>query len=185
MAQSLDFAQLYKRLDEADERLSRPLDPAAQQALLEKRAHTVARKVEHEQVDELSVLGFTLGEERYAVKVHDVEMVLTAKRLAPLAGAPRFVLGAAVVRSRIVPVLDLRHLLGRAGRSASDLTGIVAVAVGEERFALAVEHVEGQLDLPKSTLGPPPPGPYLHVGADQRAILDLSRLLEQAAREGQ
>ena len=185
MAKSLDFAQLYQRLDEADARLSRPLDTNAERALLEQRARDVARKVEHEHVEALSVLGFTLGEERYAVKVTDVEMVLTAKRLAPLSGAPRHVLGAAVVRSRIVPVLDLRHLLGRAGRSASDLTGIVAVSVGEERFALAVEHVEGQLDLPKSSLGPPPPGPYLHVGADQRAVLDLPRLLEQAAREGQ
>src|SRR3954451_19238369 len=111
----VDFQELYRRLEDAESRLSRPLDAHAQRNLLDKRTAEIARKAEREKPDELSVLGFHLGQERYAVRTEDVEQVMTSRGLSALAGPPRHVGGAAVVRSRIVPVLDLRHLLGRTG----------------------------------------------------------------------
>ena len=184
MQAAVDFQALYRRLAEAEARLSRPLDEAAREALLQRRALEVGRQAKAQPLDTLSVLGFTLGQERYAVRMQEVEQVLSSRQLWPLAGAPRHVLGAAMVHARIVPVLDLRQLLGRAGGSASDLTTLLAVTVNGEHVALAVEEMQGQFELPRASLGPPPSGPYLHVDAERRAVLDLERLVQQASGNG-
>ncbi|MFP2934810.1 chemotaxis protein CheW, partial [Pyxidicoccus sp. 3LG] len=124
----------------------------------------------------LSVLAFQVGGERYAVRIEHVDHVLEARGLASLPGAPRHVMGALLSRSRIVPVLDLRQLLGLEGGGMSDLGKVVVVEVGEESFGLAAENVEGRKELPKGDLSQPPPGPFLFLTQDRLTVLDLEQL---------
>jgi len=117
-----------------------------------------------------------VGGERYAVPIAEVDEVLEIKGLFPLLGAPRQLLGAIVARSRLIPVLDLRQLLGLEGGGMSDLTRVVAVGRGDELFGLAVEEVEGKLELRAEGWQRPLAGPFVHVTADRLAVLDLARL---------
>ncbi|MCP3101738.1 chemotaxis protein CheW [Myxococcus sp. K15C18031901] len=138
------------------------------------RALAESRHETHQEV--LSVLAFQVGGERYAVLIQDVDHIIEARGISPLPGAPRHVIGALASRSRVVPVLDLRQLLGLEGGGMSDLGKIVVVEVGEECFGLAAETVEGRKELPKSELSQPPPGPFLFLTPDRLTVLELEQL---------
>jgi len=179
----LRFEELYKRLDEAESSLTRDVDasPEQRKAILSSRAKALAGERVREQAEKISLLSFKGGGERYAVTIDEVDEVLEIKGLSPLLGTPRQVLGALVARSRVVPVLDLRLLLGLEGGGMSDLTKVVVVGKSEDLFGLAVEEIEGKLELPKAGWVRPGTGPFQHVTADRLAVLDLSMLGEPGA----
>ncbi|MBI5684194.1 MAG: purine-binding chemotaxis protein CheW [Verrucomicrobia bacterium] len=100
----------------------------------------------------------------------------------PVANAPAFVSGAAVVRGEALPVVDLGSLLGA---SAGKPARFVVVRAGERKVVLAVEAVVGIHELPGGTLAGVPPllsqaeaGIITAIGSlDQELLLVL-----QAAR---
>jgi purine-binding chemotaxis protein CheW len=122
------------------------------------------------------VLAFQVGGERYAVPIEQVDHVLESRGLCSLPGAPRHVLGALVSRSRVVPVLDLRQLLGLEGGGMSDLGKVVVVDVAGDGFGIAAEVVDGRQELLRSTLSQPPSGPFLFLTSDRLTVLDVTQL---------
>jgi purine-binding chemotaxis protein CheW len=146
------------------------------QRVLEERARAVAgaRHAPREEGDR--VLVFRVGGERFAVELGAVSLVLEASAIGGLVGAPPWLLGAALARSRLVPVLDLRQLLGLQGGGLSDLTRIVVVEHGGEEFGLAAEVLEGERSVQRDEVSPASSGPFRGVTADRTALLDLARL---------
>ena len=174
----INYATLRRQLDEAHALLqgTQAVSLEKRREVLGARARALAESRNEEHQEVVSVLAFQVGGERYAVRIEHVDHVLEARGLASLPGAPRHVLGALVSRSRIVPVLDLRQLLGLEGGGMSDLGKVVVVEVGEESFGLAAEGVEGRKELPSSELSQPPPGPFLFLTPDRLTVLDLELL---------
>jgi purine-binding chemotaxis protein CheW len=165
---------------------TRAADPAAteegSEAILRERARELALAREEERADVRVILPFEVAGDRYAVEVIRVHQVLDASRVYPLLGAPRGVIGAIVGRTRPVPVLDLRSLLGLEGGGLSDLQRVVVVDDEGDLFGLAVERVGRRVEVPLSDLRAPEAGPFAWVTPDRRAVLDPSRL-GVAARE--
>lgn len=156
--------------------------PERRARILEERARAVARVREESHTGGLPVLAFRVGGERYAVEVRSVFHVVDAAGLTPLPATPPWVLGAIVARTRVVPVLDIRALLGLEGGGMSDLSKVLVLEDGEDLFGLAVEELEGRVDLEEATLSAPPAGPFSRIAPDRLAILDLSRLGAPGAR---
>ncbi len=145
--------------------------------ILAERAQAIAAARGKVQEESLTVLAFRVGAERYAIQAEEVAQVIEIKGLSGLIGSPPWLLGAMLARSRIVPVLDLRHLIGLEGGGLSDLTRVLVLDQDGDVFGLAIESVEGQLAIPVRRLADPPPsGPFLWIGPDRLAILDLARL---------
>lgn len=158
------------------ERWGLAVTPEKRREVLRARARVLAVSRTQARPAIITVLAFQVGGERYAVPIERVEHVLEARGLCPLPGAPRYVLGALVSRSRVVPVLDLRQLLGLEGGGMSDLAKVIVLEVGEEAFGLAAEVVDGRQELLRSDLSQPPPGPFLHLTSDRLTVLDLEQL---------
>ncbi|HEY3450486.1 MAG TPA: chemotaxis protein CheW [Myxococcales bacterium] len=179
------FDELYRRLEEAERTLSRGAErtPEERSKVLSERAQALSSAREREKADRqvLEVVAFRVGGERYGVPIEKVDEILEIRGLCPLMGAPRHVLGALVARSRVLPVLDLRQMLGLEGGGMSDLTKVVALAEGEELLGLAVEEVEGKLELPRAQGATPVAGPFLFVTADRLAVLDLTQLVDPSS----
>ncbi len=157
---------------------------AKRRRILDERARALAPSRSETAVESVPVLVFNVGGERYAVHVTAVFQVLDARGLYPLPGAPPWLLGAMVARTRVVPVLDLRQLLGLSGGGLSDLGQVVVVEHQGEAFGLAAESLEGRADVPKTGLGAPVDGPFTWVAPDRLALLDLGKLGAPAARGG-
>ncbi len=150
--------------------------------ILQERAAAVARAREEGRVEGMPVLAFKVGGERYAVEVGTVFQVVDAAGLTPLPATPAWVLGAILARTRVVPVIDLRALLGLQGGGMSDLSKVVVLEDGGELFGLAVEELEGRIDLEREALATSSDGPFSWIAPDRLAVLDLSRLGAPAAR---
>ncbi len=152
--------------------------------ILDERARTIAAVRQEASVETIPVLAFRVGGERYAVEVNAVFQVLDMRGLNALPGAPPWLLGATVARTRVVPVLDLRQLLGLSGGGLSDLGHVVVVEHMGEAFGLAAESLEGRVEVPRTGLGAAAEGPFEWVASDRLALLDLGKLAAPSARGG-
>ena len=127
--------------------------------LLHARAEALALRRDHARVETVALVGFRVGGEPWAFRLEHAREVLELGKLAPLPGVGRYVLGATATRAAIVPVIDLRQLLGLATGGMVDLPWILVIDGPSGAFGLAAEEVEGRLDVPAAALGPPPPDP--------------------------
>lgn len=176
-AGGVDFAALHRRLDEAEARLAGDGGSAEQRRdILAGRARLIAASRQAPRVESQPVLAFRVGGERYAVAVEAVSQVLEARGLQPLVAAPSWLLGAMVARTRVVPVLDLRQLLGLPGGGMIDLGKVIVVEHEGEAFGIAAEALEGRLEVPREGLAAGTGGPFVWVAPDRLALLDLGVL---------
>jgi purine-binding chemotaxis protein CheW len=177
----VDFDALHRRLDEAEARLAGDAGgEVRRREVLEARALAIAGSREVVRPESEAVLAFAVGGERYAVAVEAVSQVLEARGLQPLVASPPWLLGAMVARTRVVPVLDLRQLLGLAG-GMGDLGKVIVVEHQGEAFGIAAEALEGRLEVVRSGLAPATTGPFHWVAPDRLALLDLGKLGTEAA----
>jgi purine-binding chemotaxis protein CheW len=173
----IDYATLIQRLDEARALIENAqVSPEKRREVLAVRAKALAGSREQVRPEVLIVLSFQVGGERYGVLIEQVDHVLESRGLCALPGAPRHVMGALVSRSRVVPVLDLRQLLGLEGGGMSDLAKVVVVDVAGDAFGIAAEVVDGRQELLRSTLSQPPPGPFMYLTPDRLTVLDVAQL---------
>lgn len=91
--------------------------------------------------------------------------------IEPLADTPPFVLGVALIRGSVTPIIDVAQLIGTAGHAAP--ARFVTLDIAGRQVALAVERVTGVRTLPRLLLEDPPP---LLQHADAGAVAAISAL---------
>lgn len=143
--------------------------------ILARRARAVAAPRAPETPEGTEVLAFEVAGERYAFELAEVIEVLDARSLAPLPGAPPWLLGAVAARTGVVPVLDLRQRLGLEGGGLTDVAHVVVAEHDGDGFGIAVERLHGRLLVPRAGLAAGA-GPIRWVAPDRLALLDLARV---------
>ena len=154
------------------------------QEVLAARARALARPPAREVAgDQLQLLAFSLGGERYAIELRHVAEVFRLRSLSLLPGAAAPTMGLTAWRGELLPVLDLRQILGLPARGLDDLG--LAIVMGEERIPIAVlaDAVNEVLSLARERVRPAPEGVAVHrdyvlgVTEDARLVLDAEGLL--------
>ena len=130
---------------------------------------------------------FRLGEEVYGVNVMQVQEVLRVTEVAPVPGAPHYVLGIVNLRGNVVTVMDTRSRFGLPPAELDDAARIVIIETQGQVFGMLVDSVAEVVELRASQVDPTP-----NVGADDSArylqgvasldgdlliLVDLDRLL--------
>lgn len=82
---------------------------------------------------------FTLGEESFAVDLSQVSEVFRLELITPMPGMPSMLVGVANLRGTIVPLADLRPLLGVPGSLAPRYA--VIVRHGTQQIGIVVDAV--------------------------------------------
>ena len=156
--------------------------------VLDERARALARPVEEESAAAVvEVLTFTLGRRSYGVESRHVREVVRGTDLFRVAGAPTAVLGVVNVRGQILPVADLRRLLGAPSPEAVGGRLVVLDGTGPP-VVLLVDEVHDLVSVPAADLVPPGPeaGPAagLLLGiTPQLLVLDGDALLSDPRLE--
>jgi purine-binding chemotaxis protein CheW len=134
------------------------LTVAERDAIFARRAEELAESASNESQDQdtLEALVFALGRELYAFPANQVHEVRSVGLLTTLPGTPAFVAGLINVRGRIVPVVDLRPLLGLNTDTPS--TSVVLVAHRSGHIGLLVAGRPTVRPLPVADLTDAPPG---------------------------
>ncbi len=109
--------------------------------------------------DVIQCVTFRLENETYGINVMQVQEVLRVTEIAPVPGAPDYVLGIINLRGNVVTVIDTRRRLGLPSREPDEATRIVIIETGK--------HVVGiMVDARRST--PPPVSATRTVRATSR-----------------
>ncbi len=90
-----------------------------------------------------------------AFPIREVIETMRPLPIEPLANLPEFVLGVALIRGSVVPVIDLKAVF--EAHASEPPMRFVTIRVGERCVALAVQSVVGVVDLGKYTLEEMPP----------------------------
>lgn len=154
--------------------------------ILKQRAEKTAQKMTSiSHVEQLQVIVFYLGIEKYAIETLYIREVYPVKEITALPGLPAFVKGIMNVRRRILSVIDLKYFLDITTENREHNTKVLILEYKAMEFAILTDGIEGirtipvpeiQISLP--TLTGVKQEFLKGLTADQLVILDGKRLLE-------
>jgi len=107
---------------------------------------------------------FRLDEETYGVNVMQVQEVLRHTEIAPVPGAPQYVLGIINLRGNVVTVIDTRSRFGLPPDDVTDNTRIVIIEAEGQVVGIMVDAVSEVVYLRQSEIETAP-----NVGNDESA----------------
>jgi len=133
---------------------------------------------------------FQMDREAYGINVTQVREVLRVTEIAPVPGAPDYVLGIINLRGNVVTVVDTRKRFGLSSAELDDSSRIVIIDVEEQEVGILVDSVAEVVDLRASAIEVPP-----NVGGDDASkyiqgvtsrdgelliLVDLNKFLNEA-----
>ena len=107
---------------------------------------------------------FHLAGETYGVNVMQVQEVLRYTEIAPVPGAPSYVLGIINLRGNVVTVIDTRHRFGLEPGDMTDNTCIVIIEAEKHVVGILVDSVAEVVYLRQSEVESAP-----NVGNEESA----------------
>lgn len=107
---------------------------------------------------------FRLDNETYGINVMQVQEVLRYTEVAPVPGAPPYVLGIINLRGNVVTVIDTRLRFGLAQTETTDQTRIVIIETENQVVGILVDAVAEVVYLRQSEIETTP-----NVGNDETA----------------
>lgn len=132
---------------------------------------------------------FSLDEETYGIDVMKVQEVLRMTEIAPVPGAPDYVLGIINLRGSVVTVIDCRKRFGLSTRDTDESTRIVIIESDQQVVGILVDSVAEVVEIRESQVESAP-----NVGNDENAryiqgvhshegtlliLVDLDKLLSE------
>ena len=107
---------------------------------------------------------FKLAGETYGINVMQVQEVLRYSEIAPVPGAPTYVLGIINLRGNVVTVIDTRHRFGLDSGELTDNTRIVIIEADSHVVGILVDSMAEVVYLRQSEVETAP-----NVGNEESA----------------
>lgn len=101
-------------------------------------------------------LSFRLGEELFAVNILNIKEIIKPAAVTELPRCEPVILGILSLRGTILPVVDLRMLLGHEQSPLTRSARVLIVTDGDELIGLLVDEVRQVLHLADENIEPPP-----------------------------
>jgi len=135
----------------------------------------------------IQLVTFMLKDEQYGINVMQVQEVLRVTEIAPVPGAPSYVLGIINLRGNVVTVLDCRSRFGLPSKEVDEASRIVIIESENQVVGILVDAVTEVVELRYSEIDSAP-----NVGNDESSryiqgvvsrdnslliLVDLNRLL--------
>lgn len=140
----------------------------------------------------LELMAFWVANEEYAIDITDVQEIIKVPQITPVPRVPPFVLGIISLRGVVVPLIDLRRVLGFESLAPGRETRAVVLGGGGAPLGLVVDRTTRVIRVANSDVEPPPAnlerrsaeliegitrhGDRIIILLEGRAILDLLKL---------
>jgi purine-binding chemotaxis protein CheW len=136
---------------------------------------------------------FRLGDEKYGINVMQVQEVLRVTEIAPVPGAPSYVLGIINLRGNVVTVIDTRDRFGLMPKEPDDISRIVIIETENHIIGILVDSVAEVVEMRASGIEAAP-----NVGNDESSkyiqgvtsrenelliLVDLNKFLSDEEKE--
>ncbi len=103
----------------------------------------------------VQIVGFELDGEPYGFPIEDVREILQMVEIRPVPDAPPHLCGAINVRGRVLPVVDLRTILGLETRPYDLRTPIVVLEDEAKAVGVVVDEVTDVVGAGEECFEPP------------------------------
>lgn len=139
---------------------------------------------------QMQCVTFELEDETYGINVMQVQEVLRETEVAPVPGAPHYVIGIINLRGNVVSVIDARIRFGLSTIERTDMTRIIVIEAQQQIIGILVDSVAEVVDIKLSEIETAP-----NVGNDESSryidgvvsredklliLVDLDKLLSEA-----
>lgn len=104
-----------------------------------------------------TLVGFSVGDVRYAIAIADVREISNPLTLVTLPHAPPAILGVADYRGEVIPVIDLRARFGLPSAEPSRRIKWIVVSISGRSVAIVVDQMIGVFGTAGHGLRPAPP----------------------------
>lgn len=158
------------------------LDQSSKRA--QRLSQTRLAKHEHRQEDEqqTNIVSFVLSGQRYGIKTDYVYGVISIGDVTPLPRTPSYFFGLYDLRGRLLPVLDLRGLLGLDCKVPPTAAWAIACGDAEPEFLILADAISSVMRLaphaPLSAIKGSDPADWVRwITADGMKLLDGAALL--------
>jgi len=167
---------------------SRSWSPEQAHAVLEERARALAQPIAALTVgDVLGLISFTLGGEVYALDSRFVLEVFRPMDVAPLPGAEPPLFGVTAWRGELLPVIDLRSLLGLPATAPSDRPMLFILGRAQAVLGMSIDAPGEVLAIAEDAIRPPDgiaASEYVRgVAPAATLVLDAEKILRVAGPE--
>lgn len=140
--------------------------------------------------DDFQCVTFSLEGEVYGINVMQVQEVLRETEVAPVPGAPHYVIGIINLRGNVVSVIDARLRFGLMTKENDDLSRIIVIEASSHTIGILVDSVTEVVDIQRSEVESAP-----NVGNDETSkyidgvvsrgeqlliLVDLNKLLSES-----
>jgi len=119
---------------------------------------------DNENADHRQCVTFRLDFEIYGINVMSVQEVLRITDIAPVPGAPNYVIGIINLRGNVVTVIDTRMRFGLPTKEMDDSTRIVIIEAENQTVGIVVDSVSEVVDIYANEIETAP-----NVGNDETA----------------
>ena len=121
----------------------------------------------------LQLVTFRLGEEEFGFDIFKVKEINKMMDLTKVPNSPHYVEGVVNLRSKIIPVIDLRTRLEMAKKEYNDETRIIVVDLHVRTVGFIVDEVKEVLRISKNITEAPPD---IVSGIDSDYITAIAKL---------
>jgi len=118
-------------------------------------------------------LTFRLGSEEYAIDILKVQEIRNYETVTAIANAPGYVKGVVNLRGAIVPIVDLRVLLGLPKAEYTTFTVVIVLNLGKRTIGVVVDAVSDVIELAGEQVRP---APDFSGAVDTRYVLGLGTI---------
>jgi purine-binding chemotaxis protein CheW len=156
----MDWSVLRERLARARAANERRTELNAEEAarVLEDRARAFAAAARQvpEQRETIELMLFDLARERYALESRYVLRVVALTEIVPVPRTTELLVGITNLQGEILPVFDLRPLVGLPSVRSVEASRIVVLGERAPDLGIVADAVHEVLRLPVETIGDPP-----------------------------
>ena len=107
-------------------------------------------------VPEFHAIGFSVGEEEYALPLNSLREIITTPRITRVPHAPHYIRGVINLHGNVVPVIDIARRFGIGETEIGEGSRIVVVSVENETLGLLAAGVGKVERFQEPEMQPPP-----------------------------
>lgn len=126
---------------------------------------------------EMKWLTFWMDKQLFGLSISYVERIVSMLPITEMPEYPAYAKGIINLRGNIIPLVDLRLRLGRAGVEYDGHTCIIVINVDNSQLGFIVDEVDAVLDIPKERITPPP---QMGQDAANRYLIGVARIFQEA-----
>jgi len=115
---------------------------------------------ENENDNQLQLVTFLLGEEKYGVDIMDVKEIVRTREIRPIPNCPPYVAGILNLRGIIIPIIDLHRRFQLRSAAQDDeealLSGIMVIDIDGMELGIFIDRILRVVAIEAKELQSPP-----------------------------